>query len=236
MSTLQEKWQTKPINGSFDIFVKQLSKLRVIDIGRVSMILNNGSIALVELLDGSQTRLKCEVVSIGVGSSSMQAIDFNQYVLVVYPCTPLSMIHNGVDLTAQAYSPQYAKCIPLGTRVDTVVDLNMLSDSVSIASDNYDIVFGEDSIYCIFDNMRLSVNDTNASITIGKNTINMNDNKIEIIVNGVYDAQGALTSCKNKLVMNKTDGMSITGDITIDGAMTVTGDFSAANGNLTAEV
>lgn len=251
MSTLQEKWQTNPVAGSLDILRAQLSQLRIVDIGVVELVLEGGTYAMVTLVDGTNTKLKCEVVSIGVGDTNIQAISANQYVIVIFPKTPVSISDDGTDISAQSYSSNYAKCIPIGLHKDTTVGLDIGTDEISITGKDYGAKFGPETVSILADNLRVSYDATSkrVSVAAGTNIVSIDTNNIELVTNASYDEQGSLSSFKNRIVMNKDAevGMTISGDIKIDGALTVSGDiqtdgaltvtgnFSAADGNLTAE-
>lgn len=238
MSTLQEQWQTNPIVGSLDITRNQLSKIRVVDIGVVELVLEGGTYAIVDLIDGSDTKLKCEVISIGSGNSNIQSITANQFVIVLFPKTPVDISNSGTDISAQNYSSNYAKCIPIGLHKSTSVGLDIGEDLVSITGKDYAANFGPSTLSILTDNLRIGYDATTkrVSVAAGNNIVSIDTDNIELVTNASYDAQGSLSGFKNRVLMNKTDGMTLSGDVTIDGALTVTGDFSAADGNLTAEV
>lgn len=235
--TLAQKWQGNPIDNEYEIFASKLAYMDILDLGRVDAIVDDTHV-LVRKLDLAQSKIECEVLSIGGMHNTLQSIELNQFVLILLPKTAVNVTEGGVNIRESVFSRNYAKCIPLGVPNNSNPNLTADDMGIVVTGKSYHCNFQDNEIRVQGEDMRviLDTDDNTATLAIKKNVINVTENSVEVVVNGTYDATGALTSSDVKLKLS-SEGVEIQSQkFKFDGDVEITGNLTAADGNFTAEV
>lgn len=249
--------------GEMDWLTERMASIGVVDIGRIIGFKNSTFRADVELYNivGSQQQVLSDVELLvpGNDSNGIFSSPVGSSCLVLYPRAPLKSTRTEeVMYTRKKFDSSGVKCIPLSTLKRTPVRVGFdPMGNFSIANPTYAIQFDEHGlqltlgenneirITCTSDSITLKnkntssvyKNDGSASVSIvnpvtGESICSIdkgNDGAISIITNGNVD----LVS-KGSVTLKADGGSTLEGDITINGSLTVSGDFSAADGNFTA--
>lgn len=255
MKTLAQNWQIDPTDDKSQNFLSQLLKFRLIDVGRVMQVYEEGLLADVKLFDDESSKVTCEVVSIGTDEASLQDIQIGQFVLVFYPASPVMLHDRTLDITAGVYSKIYAKCIPLGVSKSDV-GMNVAKDSIIFSAPDYNAYLRKSLISISSQNFNLQITPASNTLRINTPATNLvvDDTGVKIVRGAEWGTDGSLTNSKATIEINDegvsvtqnkdnvelkitSDGVSVKTDkIKFDGDVEITGNLSAANGNFTAEV
>jgi hypothetical protein len=234
MSTLAQRWQMSPITESLEAFRAQLSKLGVVDIGKVVDVSSKGTYAKVQMLNIVGDTINCEVISLGGVYGTIQDITYGQLALVLFPRSAYSIHSFSIDPGEQEYSHNYAKCIPIGC-IKGDVSLNAEQDGLFISGSNYHARFTADSIEVFSDNIKANIGCTEgkAGITTRDVQINIDEDSTDVYIKPVYNVEGSLqsTSASVSVTENGLDctvgsdigftldsnGLTVNGDLTVTG-------------------
>lgn len=233
---LQDSLQT---TSDFSVFLAQLKACKIVDIGRIKMLLKQGSQALVELCDGSKRTIAAEVISLGAFNHVLETPHSGQYCLLFFVATPISLVSHKLNMDATPYSYTTAKCLPIGVAGSTDVRLHSSEGALNIDSDGYIASFAANRIDIDSDTIDISLDTKSNELAVttkdGATSLKINADGVNISTGNTYDASGKATS-KASFMLDKEGMLTYTGNMKIDGELEVTGNFSASGGNLTSEV
>lgn len=255
MTNLQTEWANAPIVSDLDLFRSQLSNVKLLDIGIITAILQNGRVT-VEVQDATHTQLECEALTVGNLDGQLIATQPGQYCMVVLPMSSLILATNEVYYGEMPYSKTHAKCIPITVTQDNAVKLSVLKDALMIGSSVYTVDFQNDSISFTSQNGQMSIDLVSGEFRVGNAASSVElkaDGSVAVQIGAAYQ-KGELQSTKCAISIDKDGAVSITNGtnatvaidkdgkitlttetLTIKGDVEITGNLKAANGNFTAE-
>lgn len=220
--TLQQTWQPTTSEDSNQLFEAALSRIALIELGLIEYIEDGGRYARVRILGAETKSLRCEILSIGNLSASIQSAEPGQSVLVLYPRNQVNVGDMKIPFGGKLYNADYAKCIPIGANGKSVVSVGNGSDGFTISSDSYTAMFLKDRVQIVDDKLGVSLDmDANTvAVTCGGSMIHVTEDSIELCAGGTW-LNGELQEGSGK-------------KIKINGDLEVTGNLTAAGGNFEA--
>lgn len=236
--TLTQDWQRDIFSMvKFDEFLSNLKNCRIADIGKIETIVDKGARATVRLLDGSNRLLKAEVFGTSVRSG--------QFCLLIIPATPFDTAKNGLDVAERSYASTYAKCFPLQSPNFSSVHLKHDANSLVVTTPKYTLQY-DDMGVSILDSNGLSIALKDGALLVANNDgstdVSLDSSGMHINAGSTYSETGK--ESKTTISIDNEGNISIANEgnttvtctsLKIEGDVEITGNFSAANGNLTAE-
>lgn len=149
---LQKYWGNKPFLMATEK-AKQLQ--RTIDLGVITQVYDGGVRAVVNLFGAQDSKIECELISIG-STSALMAPAPGQYCLIFYPRTPVSLATKSIYASEGIY--EVAKAMPVslmgtsdvnvgvGDRWAQIGDLLVTDTTVQVGGWSVDLETGSVSI------------------------------------------------------------------------------------------
>jgi hypothetical protein len=224
MTLAEEFQQTWQASGSSELFLGHLKNLGLLDIGILEQIYTDNIHGLVQTFNDSLDKLDVELCLF----SGLGQISVGQIGLILIPQQSVEVATHTKDITQPLYSRQYAKFIPLTSTVLLPVKLTNTPSGINLGSGKYSLTFGSDKIELISDDCTISldVKTDELHVLCAKAA-----DRLEFIANPT----GLKTYLGDTTLDVSSKGVKIKGNITVEGDVTVTGNFSAGNGNFTVD-
>jgi len=217
----QQTWQAK---GSTELFLGHLMNAGIIDIGVLEQVYVDNIHGLIQLFNDTLDQVDAELCLI----SGLGQIAEGQIGLVIYPKQSVEVATKLVDTSQPPYSPRYAKFIPLSTSPLYPVKVTNTAEGVSLGSKNYSICAGEEDITIASKNLNLDLDAIAGSVHA---ILQGTTDKLELTAG----PEGIAVYAGDMEYELSKDGIKLKGNVTIDGDVAITGNFSAGDGNFTVD-
>ena len=232
--TLSQLWQPELLSWSnYNTFLSQLLSARLVDIARIQTVSDDGKYAMVNLVDGSNTFYKAEIIAVGSNAGIAFPPTSGQYCLLFFTATPFDITTSKLDIAGQKYSDCHTKCFPIGSPGEEGALLRSTEAGISISTKNYNVLCSEQGIGITSKNTNVAIDDEHVNITVADslNSCTLDSEGYHIKAGIQYDDQGEAkpkatidVQSDGSIVLNtiKDDTVQASIKLSIDGAVNIT--------------